>query len=101
MSWFGWGSSSQSSPSTGSTDSHANPMDSGHDSHLKLFSEDHQKQPQHGGQAFDSHAPAPDEYGGAAGQSLYMLDQLKRAGIPLKAQMSPYLQVLNFFIMKI
>lgn len=70
-SWL-WGSSS-SSDDTSSVDRGGG---RGHDSHLELHHDDPQQS-----QTEDRSPP------------LYMLDQLKHAGVPLKAQINPYLQL--------
>jgi hypothetical protein len=38
---------------------------------------------------------------GGGGAPLFMLDQLKHSGVPLKAQMSPYLQVCLAYNIKL
>lgn len=85
MNWL-WGGTSSSTPDNSGSDKQTNniggqPAADGHEqSHLELLG---------GG---DHSAPA-----GAGGHPPLMLDQMKLAGVPLKAQMSPYLQVNSRF----
>ena len=81
MNWL-WGGTSSSTPDSSGNDKHSNdigsqPAADGHEqSHLELLG---------GGDHTASAGPPP-----------LMLDQMKLAGVPLKAQMSPYLQVNSF-----